>query len=745
MIDYFVFITVGIALAAFLLTIFLKGKVKIPFGLKIYSLLTALSFLTWNFCKVEIATSSAVNIFLTESNFAPNIIGAFTFWSLMPVVVLLVLRGFYSLKTSNNLIKYLGAISLILNIIFFRNVNLLILGNSDSFTSFLGSLTYAILIGFVAYGVFYSWLIDHSFKMSRKEAIAFVFAFIGVLLVAIPCFIPQILLVKGSVRWEVKDLSPTHRLFLYCCVMIPLLVYYLFRNKNKETIHYVLLFISIATLDTFLFKTDYHNIIAPWSWPLHLCNTAMFLVVICLVFKTKKLFYFTYFINVFGAILAMLMPNYSDSLNIFNEEILYFWINHIIAYSMPLLMVALKVYERPKMKEMFYSIIGFTGYFIFIIIANSLFTAYGHSADFFFTNSDYVANQLGTWAEKLFDIEWTFTLFDGAVVSLHPLYQFLFYLVYVAITFAMWFIYSLFFDLFDSLGNLEKKRKQQKLDYYALLSQLDGRSLKEPMIENTGIKLKIENFSKRYGSSDKYAVHHASLEVSGGEIFGFLGPNGAGKSTTIKCIVGIQTITKGSIQVCGYDVSKQPVEAKRLIGYVPDHYALYENLTGREYINYIADIYNVSQEDRCERIERLTKLLHLEDVFDVNMRTYSHGMKQKIAIIAALIHNPKLWILDEPLTGLDPDSIFQVKECMRKHAQEGNIVMFSSHIIDVVENLCSKVVVINKGHMGETISIDEIHKNETLEQYYLKKTQVILEAESVEKESNDKLLVEGRK
>ncbi|MFA5481053.1 MAG: ABC transporter ATP-binding protein [Bacilli bacterium] len=237
---------------------------------------------------------------------------------------------------------------------------------------------------------------------------------------------------------------------------------------------------------------------------------------------------------------------------------------------------------------------------------------------------------------------------------------------------------------------------------------------------NTGVKLEIRNFSKRYGKNKDFAVKDASLTVFGGEIFGFLGPNGAGKSTTIKSVVGIQTITEGSILICGYDVEKQPVEAKRLIGYVPDHYALYEKLTAREYVNYIADIYGVSREERLERIPYYVNLFHLQDSFDSQIKTFSHGMKQKVTIIAALIHEPKLWLLDEPLTGLDPDSIYQVKECMRLHAAKGNIVMFSSHIIDVVENLCQRVAVIKKGYLMQPLTIDEIHKDGTLEEYYLK-------------------------
>ena len=237
---------------------------------------------------------------------------------------------------------------------------------------------------------------------------------------------------------------------------------------------------------------------------------------------------------------------------------------------------------------------------------------------------------------------------------------------------------------------------------------------------NIEAKLELKNFSKKYATSKIYAVKDANLEVYGGEIFGFLGPNGAGKSTIIKSIVGIQPISEGSIEICGKDVQTEPVESKAFIGYVPDHYALYEKLTGREYINYIADIFDVSFEDRNNRIEKYIKLFELEHSIDSKIKTYSHGMKQKITIMAALVHNPKVWILDEPLTGLDPNSIYQVKECMKQHAAEGNIVFFSSHLIDIVEKLCQRIAIIKKGNIKCVKTVEEVEQSGvTLEQFYL--------------------------
>jgi ABC-2 type transport system ATP-binding protein len=253
-----------------------------------------------------------------------------------------------------------------------------------------------------------------------------------------------------------------------------------------------------------------------------------------------------------------------------------------------------------------------------------------------------------------------------------------------------------------------------------LKKYLGGRPETEAMSGDNSPSLVIRNFSKRYGSNKHYSVNNVSFEVKGGEIFGFLGPNGAGKSTIIKSMVGIQTITSGNIEICGYDVEKQSVAAKMNTAFVPDHYALYENLTGREYINYIADLYRVSKEDRDEIINKYVEAFQLTGAFDNQMKTYSHGMKQKITIMSALVHNPKVWILDEPLTGLDPTSIHEVKECMKEHAAKGNIVFFSSHIIDVVEKLCDKIAIIKKGQLRAYTSLKDLNEQGIeLEQYYL--------------------------
>lgn len=232
--------------------------------------------------------------------------------------------------------------------------------------------------------------------------------------------------------------------------------------------------------------------------------------------------------------------------------------------------------------------------------------------------------------------------------------------------------------------------------------------------------LEIKNLSKKYGNSPVKAVDNLSLKLKKGEVFGFLGPNGAGKSTTIKSIVGILPFEDGDVLINGVSIKKEPLKAKMNIGYVPDNHAVFERLTGREYVNHMANLYNVSVEDMQERCNKYLKIFKLENTFDQQIKSYSHGMKQKISVIAALVHNPKLWVLDEPLTGLDPQSAYQLKLAMKKHAEEGNTVFFSSHILDVVENLCDRCCIIKKGVLQGVYDLKEMkNKNESLEELFM--------------------------
>lgn len=234
--------------------------------------------------------------------------------------------------------------------------------------------------------------------------------------------------------------------------------------------------------------------------------------------------------------------------------------------------------------------------------------------------------------------------------------------------------------------------------------------------------IKINNLSKVYAKTGKRAADNVTLQVNEGEIFGFLGPNGAGKSTTIKCLTGIIPFEEGSIQICGYDIRNDDIKAKSCIGFVPDNHMVYDKLTGKEYAYFMSDIYGVSDSARKERLQYLAELFELTEAINNPINSYSHGMKQKISIIGALIYDPKVWVLDEPLTGLDPKSAYQLKELMREHVKKGNCVFFSSHVLDVVEKLCDRIAIINNGQIITVCTLDELKEKRndmSLESFFL--------------------------
>ncbi len=652
-----------------------------------------------------------------------TIIGLILPWFTYATIMVVVLNSFFKINNLKNMLKFFGLPVLLLDIIFFKIYSVSISNNAFNgvdIRTLLCSIEIFVSISYICA----LFVRKDYFKVNNKEIKTLLITIAPILLAIMPSYTLQGLVgFKFTTNISSKGFTPGHRTLLYCSVIIPILIYSFLRDRSEEVKRFSMIYLSLSTLWTFMVRFGFPELFdSPISWPIHLCNTAMYIIPLCLIFKMNRLFYFTFFINVMGAFLAMAMPNTDDAANILSTSNYIFWINHFCAFFMPVLLVALKQFERPKGKQFLYSMISFAVYFVFILIINAWFSNYG-SVDFFFLNSDFIVDKLGKWAEDTRNLTWSFEV-NGLTLTFYPIYQSLFFVVYVFIALAMWFVYEQLFqmwDLSEDRRSREKTYKKLKKEFKIFIGKNDGGEIMEQDLKPC---LELKNFSKRYGRNKHYSVKDVSLKVEGGMIFGFLGHNGAGKSTIIKSVVGIQKITSGNIEVCGYDVEKQPVEAKRQIGFVPDHYALYENLTGREYINYIADLYGASKEDRDVRIEKYLNNFELNEAFDNQMKTYSHGMKQKITIMSALVHNPKVWILDEPLTGLDPNSIFQVKECMKEHAKEGNIVFFSSHIIDVVERICDKIAIIKKGKLQCVADVKELEKkNIRLEDFYLQTNQ----------------------
>lgn len=233
--------------------------------------------------------------------------------------------------------------------------------------------------------------------------------------------------------------------------------------------------------------------------------------------------------------------------------------------------------------------------------------------------------------------------------------------------------------------------------------------------------IQVDHVTKQFGK-DFIAVKDLSFVIKKGEIVGFVGQNGAGKTTTIKMLTSILKPTEGHISIHGYDIQKEPLKAKESIAYVADNPDMFLRLSGMEFIHLMADIYHIPAKERAPRIEAMAKRFEITDILNRPMSDYSHGMRQKMMVCAALIHNPPVWILDEPMTGLDPKAAFELKNMMREHAAEGNCVFFSTHVLEVAEQLCDKIIIIRNGGSVFNGTLDELRQeypNMSLESIFL--------------------------
>ena len=238
--------------------------------------------------------------------------------------------------------------------------------------------------------------------------------------------------------------------------------------------------------------------------------------------------------------------------------------------------------------------------------------------------------------------------------------------------------------------------------------------------------IQFDHVIKQYGKGGVRAVDDLNLTVEKGKVFGFIGPNGAGKTTTIKLLTGILQPSGGRVLVGGQDMALHPIVAKRFIGFVPDSHEMYDRLTGLEYLRFMADIYGVDSAARKAHIEKYLALFELENAAGEQIRSYSRGMKQKLTIIGALIHHPPVWVLDEPMVGLDPRAAHILKQEMRRHCDEGNTVFFSTHVLEVAEKLCDEIAIIDKGRVVAQGTLEQLRSGESgasLEQLFLELTE----------------------
>ena len=630
-------------------------------------------------------------------------------------VLVAVLAPWFKVRTLNNILAFVAPVIFILNVVFFRMHLEAILGPNYSLTD-AKSILFAFeiaLLGILAGYYLFKKIKERDFSDIGKQ----LGIMAGILPLLMMSVFPQNFLFNflGEVGEGVEDFTMIHRIYIYIAVLAPILITFGFRKASESVRRSVLVWIAMAGFNQYFFTFTFD--FSPSNLPFHLCNTAILLIMIAYIFKCKPVFYFTYFVNVIGAMFAILLPNTATPMTSISS--LHFWFNHWYAFFAPILGITLKIFPRPNFKMMRGAIYIFSIYLVAMAVLNGVLNGLGYSTDYFFLYENFIVGKFEFLRPIKDNFVLEFAVGDGTA-RIFWLYDLIVWVAYVFMMFITWLVYSYCYKISDHYAELRALYKIDILGIRQLKKQMAGRPITEPIYMEGVNMIKFENFSKRYGNAKNYSVRDFNLEVNDGEVFGFLGHNGSGKSTTIKSLVGIQSITEGRILVCGYDIEKQPLQAKRLMGYVSDNHAVYEHLTGREYINYVADLYEVSETDRTARLDKYVKMFNLQDAIDREIKGYSHGMKQKVMVISSLIHDPKVWVLDEPLTGLDPTSAYQIKQCMVEHASRGNIVFFSSHVIEVVEKVCDRIAIIKKGELQGVYSLKDLHeKNISLEELYL--------------------------
>lgn len=616
------------------------------------------------------------------------------------IVIYIVASVFYPTKETDAIMKWMVSPILVLIMAFYPNVLRALVGDISVTFSVRGILL-SLEVGFGISFAIKSWISDPSLKLDKSQGYAIFVSFVLLAIVSINDYLPKNLFGEKIQNIPTaKNFSWTHRIFIYLTFLFPVFYFKLLYPFDLGHRRYFLFVISAGVLFSYAVLHRYEMWTHLYSLPLHLCNTAMYLMPLTLSFKNRGLFYFTMFVNVIGAFFALLMPNFSDALLIFGSQTFEFFINHMYATFFPVLIILLGVYERPKNKYFVESMGYFLLYFVLVATIDIYYAGQGNTGvDFFFLQSDYIPDKLGDWAENIYRAGiFTFTN-GGFTYTVRLTYLISFFLVYVLLSLFMWFLYGLLFSLVDEGVTVSRK-------------SMDRKRRKDSFKKESGhgASLLASHVSKTYPGNESPSLIDFSLSLKPGKIYGFLGNNGAGKSTFIKACVGLHDFEKGSIKICGYDITYESKQAKNVMAYVPDHYALEENLTGKEYLNYMADLYKVGATEREERIDKYLSLLHLEDAYNDLLLTYSHGMKQKITLLGALIHNPSIIILDEPLTGVDPQSVYEIKKVLLGLAKESKIVFFSSHMIDVVLSICDEVIIIKDGQYVDSLDLGMIIK-----------------------------------
>ncbi len=650
-------------------------------------------------------------------NYINNIGIAYLKTLVIAVIIILLIKPYFKDNRLDIISWFYPFVISILGAVFFKDIAKTYL-NYKVDKIFFNPLGIIILIGIFSFSIYNFYLYLKNIKKYKlSDYLLSIFFFTLLFIFLLPLFVLRnylFSLADGSNIILGLKLS----FLIYAIILIGL--YFSISCKNKRKI--ILLSMILVSLALFLNNTSFKMIFSFKNAPITISSILAVLYLYLFIKKRNKLFNILYFAS-FTLFALIIFPTISsDNLNdIINNSYKAFWVLTTI-----FLFVFFNIYKVPKGKEILSSFIAFSIYYAVIVFINSVFLNFDSGVDYLYLNSYRLENKMFFLKNtKRFNHDFIYYFLDyngsGLIkftLRFNHLFLILVYITIILLNLLSHLIVSFLYKVANNYYFIKDKIKKLKIDKVVLYENINDKIREEIKMATPSIEIK--NFSKKYIKNDFYSVKNLNYTATSGKVVGIVGHNGAGKSTLIKSLVGIQNVTSGVIKVCGFNIYKNPTEAKYVLGYVSDNHALYEELTGREYITFVAKLYNVEKNILDERLKDLSEFFNIAKHIDREIRTYSHGMKQKISIISSLIHDPKVWVLDEPLTGLDPTSSYQLKQKIKEHAKKGNIVIFSSHIIEVVENLCDEIVIIKKGEMVLNDTMKNIKsKNINLEQMYI--------------------------
>ena len=396
-----------------------------------------------------------------DANLPLTVFAVILMWFAYASLFAVVMDQFFEYPTLRNITRYFSAPVLLIALGCFNIYSAAIAG-IDPYSEFDLRIPFAALEIAIALALIALNVIDGKIKLPTKQQwITLLYTLPFALIPMMPCYVPQALIgFRYTTQLHIYDLTQEHRIVLYFGIIIPFLIFHALKDKSYDVKRFCMIYMSFAMLWTYISYWTLPDFSNPLNWPLHLCNTAMFLIPLCLTLKLNRLFYFCLFINVMGALLAMLMPNTAETVNAIGTERINYWVNHYAAFFMPLLLVSLKIFKRPKFKEWVYALTAFCVYFVLMLVINAWFSNYG-DVDYFFLNSDFIVSKLGKWAEDTRLISISPTI-GGLTLTFYPLYQFLFFIVYVAITVGIWFLYELLFRMWDAAEDMRIREKEYR-------------------------------------------------------------------------------------------------------------------------------------------------------------------------------------------------------------------------------------------------------------------------------------------